>query len=128
MTYRKNNKELNQLIENKLLKFVKNKKRKLTKKELKYFQEMQLSNDENIKSVSNVVISVESGEILYSSYEWNLDLDKLFVTCLNYDRKNKLKIPIKNHLFVFINTSLNYMPIRSHLVSQPNRILISNNE
>ena len=69
MTYRKNNKELNQLIENKLLKFVKNKKRKLTKKELKYFQEMQLSNDENIKSVSNVVISVESGEILYSSYE-----------------------------------------------------------
>ena len=36
--------------------------------------------------------------------------------------------PIKNNLDLFINTSLNHMSIRSRLVSQPDKQMISNNE
>ena len=39
-TYGKSIKELNSLIENKFQKFVKNKKRRNTEKELQHFQEM----------------------------------------------------------------------------------------
>ena len=41
----KSNKELNALIEKKFQKFVKNKKRKKTEKELQHFQEMPISDD-----------------------------------------------------------------------------------
>ena len=43
--YGKSNKELNALIEKKIQKFVKNKKRKKTEKELQHFQDMQISDD-----------------------------------------------------------------------------------
>ena len=41
--YGKSNKELNALFEKKFHKFVKNKKRRKTEKELQHFQEMQIS-------------------------------------------------------------------------------------
>ena len=43
--YEKSNEELNTLIEKKVQKFVKNKKRMKTEKELQHFQEMQISDD-----------------------------------------------------------------------------------
>ena len=43
--YVKINNEPNALIEKKFMKFVKNKKRRKTEKELQYFQEMQVSDD-----------------------------------------------------------------------------------
>ena len=43
--YGKSNKEVNALIEKKFVKFVKNKKRRRTEKELQHFQEMQISDD-----------------------------------------------------------------------------------
>ena len=82
-TYGKSNKELDALIEKKFQKFVKNKKRRKTEKELQHFQDMQIPDDENKKSVSSLTISVESGEILSRSYEWKTCSDELFVTCLN---------------------------------------------
>ena len=54
--------------------------------------------------------------------------DELFVTCLNHNSKNKIEKPIKNYLDLFINTSFNYMSIRSRLESQLNKKLISNSE
>ena len=48
--------------------------------------------------------------------------------CLNCDSKNKLEKLINNYLDLFINTSLNHMSIRSHLVWTPKNKLISNNE
>ena len=51
--YGKRNKELNALIENKFQKFVKNKKRRKTEKELQHFQDMQISDDESKKSISS---------------------------------------------------------------------------
>ena len=45
-TYRKSNKELYILIEKKFQKFLKNKKRRKTEKELQHFQVMQISDDE----------------------------------------------------------------------------------
>ena len=58
---------------------------------------MQISDDENKKSISSLVESVESGEISSSSSEWNLGSDELFVTCFNNDSKRKIGKPIKNH-------------------------------
>ena len=70
--------------------------------------------------------SVESGEILSSSSEWNLDSDELFVICLNHNSENKRAIPIQNCLDHFMNTSLNHMSIRSCLVIQSkNRFVLS---
>ena len=67
--YEGNNKELNAIIEKKIQKFVKNKKKRKTEKEVQHFQEMQISEDESRKSVSSFTESVESGEILSSSSE-----------------------------------------------------------
>ena len=92
--YGKINKELNALIENIFQKFVKNKKRTKTEKELQYFQEMQISDDKNKKSISSFAESVESGEISSSNSEWKIGLDELFVTCLNNDSENKIGKPI----------------------------------
>ena len=68
-TYVKSNKELNVLIKKKFQKFVKNKKRWKTEKELQHFQEMQSSDNERKNSVSSLEESVESGEISSSSSE-----------------------------------------------------------
>ena len=68
--------------------------------------------------------SIKSGEILSSSSEWKIGSDKLFVTCLNRDSENKIKL-IENYLDLFINTCLNHISIRSRLISQPNNKLIS---
>ena len=43
--YGRSNKELNALIEKQFQKFVKNKKRRKTEKELQHFQEMYISDD-----------------------------------------------------------------------------------
>ena len=51
--YEKSNKELNALIEKKFQKFVENKKRRNTEKELQHFQEMQISDEESKKSISS---------------------------------------------------------------------------
>ena len=59
-SYKKSNKGLNALIEKKIQKFVKNKKRRKTEKELEQFQEMQHSDDESKNSVFRVAESVES--------------------------------------------------------------------
>ena len=67
--YGKGNKELNALIEKKFQKFIKNKKRRKTEKDLQLFQEMYISNDESTKSVSSFEESVKSGEISSSSSE-----------------------------------------------------------
>ena len=50
------------------------------------------------------------------------------VTCLNCNRENKIRKPIKDYLDLFINTSLNHMSLRSHLVSQLNEILKQNSK
>ena len=84
-TYGKSNKELNDLITKKFQKFVKNKKRRKTGKALQHFQQMQISDDESKKSVSNL----EDGEISSSSSEWNLGSDELFIKCLNSNKKLK---------------------------------------
>ena len=125
--YEKSNKELNALIEKKFQKCVKNKKRRKTKKELQYFQEMQISDNESKKSVFSVVESVVSGEISASSSEWKTGLDELFVTCPN-DDSDKIGKLIQNYLYLFIYTSLNHKSVRSRLVSQAKNKLISNNE
>ena len=78
-------------------------------------------------SVLSVIESAESEEIFSFSSERKIDPDELFVTCLHCDSENKIK-SIKNYLDLSINTSLNYMSIRSRLVSQPNNKLISNIE
>ena len=65
--YAKNNKELNALIEEKLQKFVKNKKKRKTEKELQHFQEMQITDDESKKSISSFAEIVESGEFSASN-------------------------------------------------------------
>ena len=88
---------------------------------------MQISDDASKKSISSFSESVESGEILASSSEWKMGLDKLFVICLN-SNNDKIGKPIINYLDLFINTSLNHVSIRSRLVSQSNKKLISNNE
>ena len=119
-TYLKSNKELNALIQKKFQKFVKNKKRSKTYKELQHFQKMHITDNESKKSVSSLAESVENGEILSFSSEWKMGWDELFVTCLNRDNDNKKGKLIKNYLDRFINTSLNHISIRSCLVSQPN--------
>ena len=81
--YGKSNKELNALIEKKFQKFVKNKKRRKTEKELQHFQEMQILDDESKKSISSLAESVVRGEISYSSSEWKKDSHELFVTNLS---------------------------------------------
>ena len=48
----KEHNKLNAIIGKKFQKFVKNKKRRKTEKELQHFQEIQISNNENKKSVS----------------------------------------------------------------------------
>ena len=47
---------------------------------------------------------------------------------VNDNSKNKKAKPIKNHIDFFINTSLNHMSIRSHLISKPKNNIISNRE
>ena len=42
--------------------------------------------------------------------------------------ENKIAKPDKNYLYLFIHVSLNYMSVRSCLVSQPNNKFISNSE
>ena len=69
--------------------FFKNKKRRKTEKELHHFQEIQISDHECKKSVSNLAESVECGEILSSSSEWKIGSEELFVTCLNEIEKIK---------------------------------------
>ena len=53
--------------------------------------------------------------------------DELFVTFLNQNSENKIKL-IKNYLDLFIHTSLKHMSIRSRLVSQPRNKLFSHSE
>ena len=67
--YGKSIKELNVLIEKKFRKFVKNKKRRKTEKELQHFKEIQISDDESKKSISSFAESVDSEEISASSSE-----------------------------------------------------------
>ena len=69
---------------------------------------------------------MEIGEISSSSFESKISLEELFVTCLNHNNEKKLEKTIKNYLDLFTNTSLNHMPIRSRLISQPNNKLMSN--
>ena len=76
--YEKSNKEPNALIEKKIQK-------------LHRFQEMQISDDESKKSISSFAESVVSGEISYSSSEWKIGLEELFVTCLNNNSKKNSK-------------------------------------
>ena len=66
-TYRKNNKQLNPLIDKKFQKLVTNKKRWKIEKEPQHFQEMQISDNKDEKSVSSLVESMERGEILSSN-------------------------------------------------------------
>ena len=84
---------------------------------------MQILDDESKKSISSFVESVKSGVISSSSSEWKIGSDELFVSCLNDNSENKIGKPIKNYLNLFINTNLNHMSIRSHLVSQRNQKL-----
>ena len=56
-SYGKNNKELNALIEKKIQKFVKNKKRRKTEKELQHFQEKKYRTMK-AKTVSQALPSV----------------------------------------------------------------------
>ena len=122
------NRKLYALIEKKLKIFVKNKKRMKTEKELQHFQDIQLLDNKSKQSIINIAESTKSGEIYSSSFQWNSGSDReLFVTCLN-DNSDKLKKPIENYLDLFIDTSLNHISIRSHLVSQPNKNLKSNNK
>ena len=93
-----------------------------------HLQKMEISVDEYKMSVSSMLESVESGEIMSLSSKWNLGLDILFDTYLNNNSENKIEKPINNYLDLFINTSLNHMSIRSRLVSQPKTKLISNSE
>ena len=95
-----------------MLEVCKKKRRRKREKELQHFQEIQISDDESKTSVSSLVESLESGQILSSSSEWKTGPDEIFFTCLNYDSENKMK-PIKNYLDLFINTSLSFMSIRS---------------
>ena len=88
---------------------------------------MQLSIYEIKKRISSMAESMESGEILFSNYEWKTSSDQnLFVSCLS-SSENKLE-KIKNHLDLFIDTSLNHMSIRSCFVSQSKNKSISKNE
>ena len=86
-SFKKNNKELNKLIEKKLKKIVKNKQMKKPRKNCSIFHEMQLSDDRRKKGVSSVAENIESGEILSSSPKWNLGLDELCIKCLNCDSR-----------------------------------------
>ena len=52
---------------------------------------MQLADDESKQNVSIVSKSVVSGEILFSSFEWKIGLDELFVTCLNINGEYKFE-------------------------------------
>ena len=54
--------------------------------------------------------------------------EKLFVTCLNCDSKNKLEKPIEKYFDLFINNNFNHISISSHRVSQAKNKLISNLE
>ena len=94
--YGKRKKELNALIEKKFQKFVKNKKRRKTEKELQHFQEMQNSNDECKKNVSSLAESVESGQISSFCFERKIDSSKLIGTCLN-DNGDKMRKLINNY-------------------------------
>ena len=110
------------------MKFIKNKRRRKIIKEIKHFQEPNISDDEGKnKSNSSVSESGDSEEILSSSSEKRLGRHKIFVTSLGSSETNSEK-PIKNLLFLFIHTILNYMSIRFCLVSQPNNKFISNSE
>ena len=95
-TYGKSNKELNALIEKKFKKFVKNKKRRKTEKELWHFQETQISDNKDKKSVLSMAESVKSGKISSFRFEWKSDLEKLFATCLNNNIEYKKQIQFKN--------------------------------
>ena len=66
--------------------------------------------------------------MLSTSSGWNSGLDKLFVTCLNDKSEKQIGKAIRNHLDLFINTSLHYVSIRSYLVRQPKNKLILNSE
>ena len=60
MTYGKDKKELNALIERKFQKFLKNKNSRKSGKELQHFQGMQIPDEESKKSISSFAESVES--------------------------------------------------------------------
>ena len=120
-TYGKSDKELNTLIEKKFQKFVQNKKRRKTEKELQQFQEIHISDNERKISISSFAKSVESREVSSSSFEWKIDLHKLFVTCLN-GNSDKIAKSIIYYLYLFINTSLNHMSTRSRLVLQDEKV------
>ena len=76
INYGKSNKELNALIKKKFQKFVKNKKRRKTEKELQHFQAMQISDDKSKKSIFCFAESTESEEISVSSSEWKIGSDE----------------------------------------------------
>ena len=60
-----NSKILNALIEKKIQKFVKSKKRREMNKESRHFQKMQFLDGVSKKSVSIVRVSVENEDILF---------------------------------------------------------------
>ena len=70
-------------------------------KELQHFQDMQIFDNKDKKSVSSAVESVESGEIMFSNSDWILGSDKLFITCSNEISENKIAKPIKKLLGSF---------------------------
>ena len=74
------------------------------------------------KCVSSMAENVESREILSFRSEWKIGADGLFVTCLNEYSEKKSEKLTKNYLDLFINTSLNYVSIRSCLVSKQEKI------
>ena len=63
---------------------------------------MQISYDESKKSVYSLAKSVERGEILFSSSEWKIRSDELFVAYFNENSENKIKL-IKKYLFFFVS-------------------------
>ena len=89
---------------------------------------MHISDYEKKKSVSSVAERIERKEISSYSSEWYLEMDELFVPCLNNNSKNIIAKTIKYYLNLVIKASINHMSITSHLVRQPKNKLISNSE
>ena len=59
---RKEQQKIKHISEKKCQKFVKNKERRKTERELQYSQKIQISDDESKKNVSSLAESVESGK------------------------------------------------------------------
>ena len=63
-------------------------------KELQHFQEIQISDDGDKKSVSSLADSGEKGKKSSSSPEWKTGSKELFDTCFNNNSENKIGKPI----------------------------------